>query len=62
MLKYLVEVKMRMRLSLLSIPICAIIKYGYYPLSAYAVMTILNYYPNLYTNLNNVFITICKLK
>jgi hypothetical protein len=42
--------------------ICAVIKYGYYPLSAYKVMNVLNYYLNLYAILNNALITICKLK
>jgi hypothetical protein len=52
------------RLSLLGICIIirTVIKYGYYPLSAYVVMKVLNYYVNLYTRLNNVIITICKLK
>jgi hypothetical protein len=39
-----------------------VIKCDYYSLSAYAVMTILNYYLNLYANLNNAVITKYKLK
>jgi hypothetical protein len=33
-----------------------------YPLSAYEVMNVLGYYLNLYARLNNVVITIYKLK
>jgi len=40
---------------------CGVIKCGYYPLSAYATMVILDYYLNLYANLNNAVITICKV-
>jgi hypothetical protein len=35
---------------------------GYYPLSAYKVIDILDYYINLYAILNNAVITICKFK
>jgi hypothetical protein len=31
-------------------------------LSVYEVMNVLDYYLNLYARLNNVIITICKLK
>jgi hypothetical protein len=53
-----------MRLLLLGICIRdrVIIKCGYYPLSAYETMNVLNYYLNLYAKLNNAIITICKLK
>jgi len=34
----------------------------YYSLSVYAVMVILDYYPNLYASLNNAVINIYKLK
>jgi hypothetical protein len=35
---------------------------GYYLLSAYKVIDVLDYYLNLYTRLNNAAITISKLK
>jgi hypothetical protein len=38
--------------------VIAVIKCGYYPLSTYEVMDILDYYLNLYARLNNVVITI----
>jgi hypothetical protein len=46
-----------------TITICirAVIKCGYYALSAYEVMSILDYYLNLYASLNNAVISICKL-
>jgi hypothetical protein len=34
----------------------------YCPLSVCEVMSVLNYYLNLYVGLNNAVITICKLK
>jgi hypothetical protein len=55
----------KMQLLLLCICICAfivVIKCGYYSLSVYAAMTILDYYQNLYVSLNNAVITIYKLK
>jgi hypothetical protein len=59
--------KIRIRIMLLSflgICICVhtIIKCSYYPLSAYEVLSVLNYYINLYARLTNVVIIICKLK
>jgi hypothetical protein len=51
-----------MRLSFLGIRIhtvIAVIKCGYYPLFAYAVMATLDYYPNIYIY---IYIYICKLK
>jgi len=51
-------------LSLLGIRISVntVIKCGYYSLSAYEVLSILNYYINLYARLTNAVIIICKLK
>jgi hypothetical protein len=40
----------------------AVIKCGYYPLSAYKVIDILDYYLNLYARLNNAVINICNIK
>jgi hypothetical protein len=51
-----------MQLLLLGIRIRTVIKCLYYPLSAYEVMTVLDYYPNLYASFNNTIIAICKLK
>jgi hypothetical protein len=42
--------------------IIAINKYSYYPSSACKVMSVLDYYLNLYVKLNNVIITIYKFK
>jgi hypothetical protein len=39
-----------------------VIKYDYYPLSAYEVMCIFDYYLNSYVILNNAVITIYELK
>jgi ABC-type enterobactin transport system permease subunit len=55
----------KIRLSLLGIHICiyaviAVIKCGYYPLSVSKVISVLDYYLDLYARLNNVVITICK--
>jgi hypothetical protein len=59
--------KIRIRIMLLSflgirISVHTIIKCGYYPLSAYEILSVLNYYINLYARLTNVVIIICKLK
>jgi hypothetical protein len=76
LLGYQVGLKMRMRflisnihiritlLSLLGIRIHVhiVIKCGYYPLFAYEVLSVLNYYINLYARLTNAVIIICKLK
>jgi hypothetical protein len=50
------------RVSLLNIRIRTVIECGYHPLSTYEVIGGLDYYLNLYERLNNVVITICKLK
>jgi hypothetical protein len=38
--------------------VIVVIKCSYYPLFAYEVMSVLDYYLNLYARLNNVVITI----
>jgi hypothetical protein len=42
--------------------IIAVNKYSYYSLSTYKIMSVLNDYLNLYVRLNNIIITIYKLK
>jgi hypothetical protein len=42
--------------------IIGVIKCGNYPLSTYEVMSVLNYFLNLYAILNNEVISICKFE
>jgi len=42
--------------------VIAVNKYSYYSLSTYKVMSVLNYYLNLYARLNSAIITIYKFK
>jgi len=55
---FICNIRIRIRIHV----VIVIIKCGYYLLSAYEIINVLDYYLNLYARLNNVVINICNLK